>query len=396
MTNPAQSIADAPEVFNQPPRFMHMRHLEINVVEAAKQRIRWLIEEYDEVVVAFSGGKDSLVVLNLVEQVYRELGRTDKVKAKFMDEELVNDQIMDFMEEIAESERFDLKWYCLQMYVGFFVMGKHKPFVTWDPNRPWHRKPPDRPYVIYDIGVDTKHCNENTISHHMYPENDGKVVCELVGVRADESMKRFLSVVGGGKGEAPAHVSVEAPGKLVSARPIYDWTEMDIFKFLKDNNIRYCPCYDSQVWSKSPLRVASAMHERGIAQFMKLKELSPKFYSQLRAVYPEIETHYRYFNEMKVAGSGDDNKYAHTFDGIRAYIGDHIDPSHKKEALEYVTRYEVKRRNNLVKAPHAPLGNVSVKQVFHLVQTGKFVKGAALNHQISQSDLDYELDVKED
>lgn len=381
----AQSIAQVPQKFNQPPRFMHMKYINLSVVDAAKARLKWVVQNYDDVWVSFSGGKDSLVCLRLMEEVYAELGRTDKINVKFMDEELVCDDIIDFVQEVADSGKYNFKWYCLNMYVGFYVMGKHKPFVTWEKNRVWHRQPPDRDYVVYDIGVDTRDCNENTISKHMYP-NDRRTAI-ILGLRADESMKRFLSVKGGGHNGVPNYMSSDGPNIHV-AKPIYDWTELDIFKFFKERGYKYCTFYDQQVWGKAPLRVASALHERGIGQFLKLKQLAPKFYEQLRAVYPEIETHYRYYKEM--ANDNTMDRYPPTFDGIRQYINEHLDDSHKAEALEFVQRYEVKRRNNLRKEPDVPLGRVSVRQVFALVIGGRFVKGASLIQDISQADIDYE------
>jgi predicted phosphoadenosine phosphosulfate sulfurtransferase len=206
----------AKDQYTQAPRFMHMKQLPINVVEAAKARIRWMIKEYDEVVVAFSGGKDSLVVLTLVDMVYKELGITKKVKVKFMDEELVSDEIIDFVYQVAESGRFDFGWYCLNMYVGFYVMGKHKPFVTWQKERPWHRQPPDRDYVIYDIGVDTTACNENSISQYMYNDefSRNQTCVELTGIRADESMKRFFSVTRWASQDFPNYISPVVENKL--------------------------------------------------------------------------------------------------------------------------------------------------------------------------------------
>lgn len=377
---------EAPQKFNQPPRFMHMKHLQMDVVEAAKARIRWCLDNFDEVWCSFSGGKDSLVVLTLMEQVYAERGWHDrKIKVKFMDEELVCDDIIDFVFEKAESGKYDFHWYALEMYVGFYVMGKHKPFVSWDKTRKWHRTPPDRPYVIYDIGADTKAENENTISKYMYdPE---KRTCEMLGLRADESMKRYLSVKAGGI-TAPNYLSTGTVKNVYAAKPIYDWTELDVFKFLKDHNIKYCPFYDIQVWAKTPLRVASTMHERGQAQFFKMKELAPKYYEQLRSVYPEIETHYRYGTEMAV--NSDLKNYPPTFDGIRQYIYERIDPSHQEEALEFVKRYEVKRAGQLRDDPNKPLGGVSVLKVFNQVINGRFVKGATLMHEITQADIDYE------
>ena len=43
-----------------------------NVYEAAKERINYLFNEFDNVVVGFSGGKDSTCVLNLALEVAEE------------------------------------------------------------------------------------------------------------------------------------------------------------------------------------------------------------------------------------------------------------------------------------------------------------------------------------
>jgi hypothetical protein len=65
--------------------------MDINVYEAAKQRINHILDIFDNVAVSFSGGKDSLVVLSLVEEVYAERGMDEKVKVVFRDEELIKD-----------------------------------------------------------------------------------------------------------------------------------------------------------------------------------------------------------------------------------------------------------------------------------------------------------------
>ena len=46
-----------------------------NVWDAALDRIRWIYDEFPEVVVSFSGGKDSTVLMELTKIVAREKGR---------------------------------------------------------------------------------------------------------------------------------------------------------------------------------------------------------------------------------------------------------------------------------------------------------------------------------
>lgn len=381
--------SDAPLMLKeQPPAFMAMRYLNLDVVEAAKRRLRYVFKTYEYVSVSFSGGKDSLVLLTLAEEIHKELGLPGKLNVKFMDEELVPDSVINFVQLIADSGRFNFKWYCLNMYVGFFVMGKHQPFITWDKSRKWHRTPPDKPYVIYDVGVDTSSKNENEIGKLLYPPN-GKTHVELVGVRADESLVRFLSVSHKME-DTPTYTGAVVPNHLWVSKPMYDFTELDIFKFLKDRSVPYCECYNTQLWAGAPLRVASAMHERAFTQFVKLKAIAPKFYEQLRALYPEIETHYRYMLESRGGSESNSLEYPPTFDGLRQFVLDTIDVSHQKEALAYVKGCETARRMALLKNQFNVLGAISIRRVFSAISAGKFAKGKIPRHIITQEDLAFE------
>ena len=61
--------------------------LKTNVFEQSLIRIRRLFEEFTEVVVGFSGGKDSTIVFNLAMIVARELKRLP-LKVMFLDQEV--------------------------------------------------------------------------------------------------------------------------------------------------------------------------------------------------------------------------------------------------------------------------------------------------------------------
>lgn len=51
-----------------------VEYLDVDVLTMAKERIRHVCATFDQIWVAFSGGKDSTVTLHLVEEVLRELG----------------------------------------------------------------------------------------------------------------------------------------------------------------------------------------------------------------------------------------------------------------------------------------------------------------------------------
>ena len=56
-----------------------------NVYEAAKERIKFVFENFEKVYVSFSGGKDSSVVLNLALDYMREHREKRKLGILFLD-----------------------------------------------------------------------------------------------------------------------------------------------------------------------------------------------------------------------------------------------------------------------------------------------------------------------
>src|SRR4051812_13711001 len=68
-----------------------------DVLTSAKERIAYCLNAYDRPVVSYSGGKDSLVVLHLVREVMDELGMTQPLDVIFRDEELIPDDVINFV-----------------------------------------------------------------------------------------------------------------------------------------------------------------------------------------------------------------------------------------------------------------------------------------------------------
>lgn len=301
--------------------------LGINVYEAAKVRIRELIVSFDTLAVAFSGGKDSLAVLHLVKEVYDEMGIKEPVKVVFRDEELIPDEVIDFVNEYRQKPWIDMKWFCVPLKSQKFILGKSYDYVQWDPNRSHLRPQPE-----WGIKDNTTVYDQYTMDDRVAKDFKGKV-CILTGVRADESMVRLQSVLN--KINKP-HVVATKSNRVMLGRPIYDWKENDVFKYFFEKKIQYCKLYDYQMMNGEALRVSTPLHAEFAKRLGILRTRSPKFYEQLIGLFPEMVVQEKYYEDVDRFAVM--KHYKVTADGIYHYILDNIeDPIQQKLALKRLT-----------------------------------------------------------
>ena len=81
--------------------------LDINCVDAARQRIRHVYDRFDTVAVQFSGGKDSTACLYLAKEVHEERG-LGPVKVIFRDEEMISPAIEEYVNKVANYDWLDM------------------------------------------------------------------------------------------------------------------------------------------------------------------------------------------------------------------------------------------------------------------------------------------------
>ena len=94
---------------------MSRQYLSENVFEAAQKRIEYLFQEFDDIEVSFSGGKDSGVLLNMIFQYMRANNISRKISVQYMDYEGSYQYTEDFIRRMVESnaDLIDLYWNCL-------------------------------------------------------------------------------------------------------------------------------------------------------------------------------------------------------------------------------------------------------------------------------------------
>jgi predicted phosphoadenosine phosphosulfate sulfurtransferase len=247
------------------------------VLEAALDRVRYLFDEFPNVVVQFSGGKDSTAILNIALKVAEEKNRLP-LRVMFIDQELEWQTVVDHIREVMSDPRIDPWWLQIPFLIENATSTRENFLLTWDPDRKnvWVR--PQEPNSVKVNKFGAKYWND------LFPkipavEYPGQKMCFLGGVRCEESPTRRVCLT-----HAATYKHITFGRKLDSAGlhftfyPLYDWSLTDVWKFIHDNKIPYCGLYDEmfkQGVALNKMRVSNLNHETAVHALFFLQEVEP-------------------------------------------------------------------------------------------------------------------------
>ena len=268
---------------------------DINVYEAAKARIRMAFQHFEQVSVAFSGGKDSSVTLQLALEVGRELNRLP-VHAVFID---LEGQYRATIEHVTEMfNRDDVRpwWICLPLNLRNASSLEEPFWCAWEPGREadWVRPLPTHPAVINDPKFFPFYRYRMEFEE-FFPAFNAWLSREvptafLVGIRSDESLNRYLAVKKGRKQKKSAWMPQGASSPIqwstrdallgdqcVTFFPIYDWRFEDLWKYIGSARRPYNRIYDLMYRAGLPfsqMRICQPFGDdqrKGLDLFQKLE-----------------------------------------------------------------------------------------------------------------------------
>jgi predicted phosphoadenosine phosphosulfate sulfurtransferase len=301
--------------------------LNISCVEAARQRIRHVYDQFDTVCVQFSGGKDSTAALLLAKEVHEERG-LGPVKVIFRDEEMVSPKTIEYVERVRNYDWVDMEWYCLPFIAEVWVLGKRERILLWGALRGsegrWVRDMPPWAINAQTLGLNPATSLPEQTDYYTMQGKVGNVAF-ITGVRASESMVRYRSIV------QKLHENyIVTPYKLKRGIPlkfakvIYDWNTDDVFKFIvEEHGSDYCEYYDLAALTGSNTRVGIPLHSIAIRRIGDVVATEPEFYDKLVECFPHIDAQRRIWKDFDVEKLI--SKYAKDgFTGASNFINDFI------------------------------------------------------------------------
>ena len=136
--------------------------------ESLQQRLRLIFEEFENIYVSFSGGKDSGLLLNLVLDYRKKYYPDRRIGIFHQDFEAQYTVTTEYIERTFEriKEEADIYWVCLPMATRTALSSYEMYWFPWDDTKreSWVREMPDREYVI--------NLDNNPISTYRYIEEN--------------------------------------------------------------------------------------------------------------------------------------------------------------------------------------------------------------------------------
>lgn len=267
----------------------------INVYEESLNRIRYIFDSFDKVIVSFSAGKDSTVVLNLTEIVSKEKNKNFSVY--FFDEEAIHPPTVEYAYRVSQRENIDFKWYCLEFKHRNACSNEEPFWYCWDSDKKdlWVRDLP-----INDKVITTHHKFKKGMSFQEFcnlipDKSDGKTAI-MTGVRTQESFRRMKAV---STKKNDNYIAIE--NGVANVHPIYDWSSEDVWlavhKFGWDYNKTYDVFNQTKLYNKFlTQRVCPPFGEEPLRGLWIYAECFPDMWHKMLNRVSGVATAWRYAN----------------------------------------------------------------------------------------------------
>ncbi len=271
-------------------------YVEENVFDALQERLKFIFQEFDNIYVSFSGGKDSGLLLNLVLDYQKKHAPDKRIGVFHQDFEAQYTVTTEYIERTFKRIEKDVEpyWVCLPMATRTALSSYEMFWYPWDDKKKeaWVRPMPEHDYVI-----NMENNPMTTYKYRMHQEDlakqfgrwysmshEGKKTVCLLGMRADESMQRYSGFLNKKYGYQDECWISRQFKDVWCASPIYDWSTSDIwhanYLFGYDYNRLYDLYYMAGL-SASQMRVASPFNDYSKDSLNLYRVIDPEIWAKL-------------------------------------------------------------------------------------------------------------------
>ena len=275
---------------------MIKQYIDKNVYEALKERLHFLFEEFDNIFVSFSGGKDSGLLLNLTLDFQKRYYPTKRIGVYHQDFEAQYRMTTEYVTRTFERIKDEVEpyWVCLPMATRTAVSNYEMYWYPWDDTKKeaWVRPLPRYPYVItlennpittYQYRMHQEDLAKQFGRWYRQSHGNGRTVC-LLGMRAEESLRRYNGIVHKKYGYGGMPWISRQFHEVYTASPLYDWTVSDVWHanavFGYDYNRLY-DLYFKAGLRPEQMRVASPFNDYAKESLNLYRVLDPEMWAKL-------------------------------------------------------------------------------------------------------------------
>lgn len=275
---------------------MVKEYLSQNVYDAFLERMHFLFQEFDNIYISFSGGKDSGLLLDMVLD-FKKKYYPDKTLGIFhQDFEAQYTVTTEYVERTFERIKNEVEpyWVCLPMATRTALSSYEMYWYPWDDTKQelWVRPMPKKEYVI-----NLEHNPMTTYRYRMHQEDlakqfgrwyrlshDGKKTVCLLGIRADESLQRYSGFLNKKYGYKDTCWITKQFKDVRCASPLYDWSVYDVWHAYASFGYDYNKLYDLYYMAGlkvSQMRVASPFNDYSKDALNLYRVIDPEIWTKL-------------------------------------------------------------------------------------------------------------------
>lgn len=238
---------------------------DINVYDAAINRYDIVLNEFDNYYVSVSGGKDSSIMLQLMAQEARKYGK--KFSVLYIDLEAQYQATIGHINALIDATKDVVEnwyWCALPLSLRNAVSAIQPKWICWDKKdkEKWVREYPTKRKDIVLVTEDSLPDGWDWFFRGMefeefilwfakwFNETHGGKTAAGIGIRSDESLNRFRTIVSDKKERYknyPWTTRVHCKSKVLNCWnffPLYDWRTEDDWTAVAKLNLLFNPIYE--------------------------------------------------------------------------------------------------------------------------------------------------------